>query len=113
MPKKKTVLDSIVDGWFGVPEEVRRLVVAPLLEPRPPRAARPGARARAQPAADDRHSAVVDAAILGVRLDATKAQIKAAWKKKAQELHPDKGGEDETMAELTAARDRMMARAKG
>lgn len=43
--------------------------------------------------------------ILGVRQDATRAEIEAAYLAKAQEHHPDLGGSTDAMARLNAARD--------
>lgn len=43
--------------------------------------------------------------VLGVGADATSAEIEAAYRKLAQERHPDKGGSEAAMAELNGARD--------
>ena len=40
---------------------------------------------------------------LGVASDATKADIKRAWRKLAKEHHPDKGGNEEKFKEIQAA----------
>jgi hypothetical protein len=39
----------------------------------------------------------------------TKAQIQEAFRRKAHECHPDHGGSDAAMVELTAARDRLLS----
>jgi len=41
--------------------------------------------------------------LLGVEKDATHAQIKKAYHKKALKEHPDKGGDPELFKEITAA----------
>ena len=41
--------------------------------------------------------------ILGVDKSATQAEIKKAYRKKAMEIHPDKGGDDEKFRELSEA----------
>ena len=41
--------------------------------------------------------------VLGVSKDATDADIKKAYRRKARELHPDQGGEEEAFKELSAA----------
>lgn len=41
--------------------------------------------------------------ILGVSMDATEEQTRAAYRKKATEHHPDKGGTPEQMAKVNAA----------
>lgn len=43
--------------------------------------------------------------VLGVQMDATADQIRAAYRRLASEHHPDKGGSASLMAELNAARD--------
>lgn len=41
--------------------------------------------------------------LLGVTRDATEAELKAAFRKRAIELHPDQGGDDETFRRLIRA----------
>ena len=41
--------------------------------------------------------------ILGVNQDATKEEIKRAFKKKAWKVHPDRGGSNEEMVKVNAA----------
>ena len=41
--------------------------------------------------------------ILGISKDATPAQIKAAYRRKAKEHHPDKGGDEEVFKEIQPA----------
>ena len=41
--------------------------------------------------------------LLGLAPGATFAQIRAAYRKKARELHPDRGGSDEAMKRVNAA----------
>jgi len=43
--------------------------------------------------------------VLGVRRDATRADIDAAWRAKMQDGHPDKGGTNDQAARLNWARD--------
>ena len=43
--------------------------------------------------------------ILGVEPDATPEQVKAKWKQRVRETHPDHGGSDAQMAEINAAYD--------
>lgn len=43
--------------------------------------------------------------VLGVGMQATRAEIEAAYRAKAREAHPDTGGSDSAMARLNAARD--------
>lgn len=49
-----------------------------------------------------------DYEILGITLDATKEDIKKAYRKKAMELHPDKGGDEEKFKELQKAYENLM-----
>jgi DnaJ-domain-containing protein 1 len=41
--------------------------------------------------------------ILGVEFDASEAEVKKAYRKKAYECHPDRGGSTEQMAKVNAA----------
>lgn len=59
------------------------------------------------PFADSAGHSNKDYTTLGVRPNATQAEIKAAYLKKAQEFHPDKGGDQKKMADLNAAYDRV------
>lgn len=43
--------------------------------------------------------------LLGVPTDATPEEVDAAYRAKAKEMHPDKGGTDAQMADLNAARE--------
>ena len=47
-------------------------------------------------------------AILGVSLNATPAEIRAAYRAKMARSHPDRGGSHAEAARLTAARDRLL-----
>lgn len=46
--------------------------------------------------------------LLGVPADATAAQIKAAYRKKAQEHHPDKGGDEEVFVAIKRAYETLL-----
>ncbi|MBI3439089.1 MAG: J domain-containing protein [Proteobacteria bacterium] len=46
--------------------------------------------------------------ILGVGLAATPAEIRAAYRRKIAEAHPDRGGSHERAARLTTARDTLL-----
>jgi hypothetical protein len=48
-------------------------------------------------------------AILGVRPGATKDEIQEAWKRKALEHHPDRGGDQELMKAVNVARDVLLS----
>ena len=41
--------------------------------------------------------------ILGVDIDASEEEVRAAYRRKANEAHPDKGGSNEQMAKVNAA----------
>ena len=43
--------------------------------------------------------------ILGVDMNSTKEEVKAAYREKANKAHPDKGGSHEEMAKVNAARE--------
>ena len=75
-----------VIAWFASPMLLRR---APA--PAAPRPAKAEARA-----------------ILGVALAATPDEIRAAYRRKIAEAHPDRGGTNEQAARLTAARDTLL-----
>ncbi len=47
--------------------------------------------------------------VLGVSADASRAEIDAAYKRLATTVHPDKGGTQDAMARLNAARDAGLA----
>ena len=47
-------------------------------------------------------------ALLGVGLAATPDEIRAAYRRKIAEAHPDRGGNHEQAARLTAARDTLL-----
>jgi fatty acid desaturase len=47
-------------------------------------------------------------ALLGVKADATPAQINAAWKRLMARAHPDQGGTEGLASRLNAARDRLL-----
>ena len=47
-------------------------------------------------------------ALLGVGLAATPDEIRAAYRRKIAEAHPDRGGSHERAARLTAARDTLL-----
>jgi hypothetical protein len=49
-------------------------------------------------------------AILGVGEDATPSEIRAAYRAKMAQAHPDRGGSHNEAARLTAARDRLLRR---
>lgn len=48
-------------------------------------------------------SAMDPFSILGVSMNATEEEVKAAYKKKAHDCHPDLGGSDAEMAKVNAA----------
>lgn len=50
------------------------------------------------------------ASVLGVEVNATNAEIKAAVRKLAMEHHPDRGGDSGKMAEILGARDVLLGR---
>lgn len=46
--------------------------------------------------------------VLGLRPGATAAEVEAMFRAKAKQLHPDAGGSEAAMAELNAARDKLL-----
>jgi hypothetical protein len=48
--------------------------------------------------------------VLGIAPDANRDEINRAFREKAKENHPDKGGDAESMIRVTKARDDMLAR---
>jgi hypothetical protein len=46
--------------------------------------------------------------VLGVRSQATTAEVEAAYKRLASQHHPDKGGDSNQMARINAARDALL-----
>lgn len=51
--------------------------------------------------------------VLRVEPDATEAEIRSAWRKRAEEVHPDRaGGSSAAMAEVNAARDEALREIK-
>lgn len=61
---------------------------------------------RALPERTDSHDCY---AVLGVTAAATQAEIQAAYRSRALVLHPDRGGSNAAMAELSNARDQALA----
>lgn len=49
--------------------------------------------------------------VLGVSENATRAEIEYAYRRLAQQCHPDVGGSNEAMSRINTARDAMLARA--
>lgn len=50
--------------------------------------------------------------VLGLRPGATRDEVEAMYRVKAKSAHPDRGGSDEAMAELNAARERLLSEAR-
>jgi len=48
--------------------------------------------------------------VLGLKPGAGPAEIETAYREKAKRYHPDKGGRDDVMARLNAARDELLRR---
>lgn len=48
--------------------------------------------------------------LLGVRVEATPAEITAAWRRLMARAHPDQGGTEGLAAKLNAAKDRLLRR---
>ncbi len=44
-------------------------------------------------------------AILGINMNSTRAEVESAYKKKAWSCHPDRGGSNQAMAMVNAARE--------
>jgi len=66
-----------------------------------PRRPRPGGRTSSYPSS---FGAAVDwRAVLGLSFDATLDQVKAVYRRKAAEAHPDRGGSHEAMTKLNEA----------
>lgn len=61
------------------------------------------------PAASSREDAEARM-ILGVGPQATEADIRAAYRRKMRQAHPDRGGRHSDAVRLTAARDRLLRR---
>lgn len=61
------------------------------------------------PASDTREDAEART-ILGLGPQATEAEIRAAYRTKMRQAHPDRGGKHSEAARLTAARDRLLRR---
>jgi hypothetical protein len=49
-------------------------------------------------------------ALLGLGPTATAEDIQAAWRRRVAAAHPDRGGSEEAVARLTAARDLLLQR---
>ena len=79
-----------VAAWFASPA---------LLPKTPPRPVERPAEAEAR-------------ALLGVGLAATPGEIRAAYRRKMANAHPDRGGSHDTAARLTGARDVLLKRAR-
>ena len=47
--------------------------------------------------------------LLGVPAVSTREEVRAAYRRLAAEMHPDRGGSDAHLAALTEARDRILA----
>lgn len=46
--------------------------------------------------------------VLGCSADASESEIRAAWKRRISQAHPDQGGSDQAAGEVNAARDAMI-----
>jgi hypothetical protein len=76
-----------------------------------PRAAPSAGRGQAEPPRSDSRSGMSLSearSILGVGPDATAADIRSAYKRLMQRVHPDRGGAPGLAAQLNAARDRLL-----
>ncbi|MXP10975.1 J domain-containing protein [Pseudoblastomonas halimionae] len=47
--------------------------------------------------------------VLGLDADATRTEIREAYRRIASDIHPDRGGDHARLAEITAARDTLLA----
>ena len=47
--------------------------------------------------------------VLGLDRNATRTEIREAYRRIASDIHPDRGGDNARLAELTAARDTLLA----
>ncbi len=70
------------------------------------RARRGGARSR-PPRPEQGPSRAEARKVLGVSTDADSAEIKRAYREKVKEVHPDRGGDEETFKRVTAAYERL------
>ncbi len=70
------------------------------------RARRGGARNR-PPRPEQGPSRAEARKVLGVSTDADPAEIKRAYRQKVKEVHPDRGGDEETFKRVTAAYERL------
>jgi hypothetical protein len=68
----------------------------------------PGLLDRAPPPPVPRPAEAAARVLLGVGLAATPDEIRAAYRRKIAEAHPDRGGSHEHAARLTAARDTLL-----
>jgi hypothetical protein len=85
-------------------------MVTPSMRPAPrSRRARP--RSASSPTREDAADAEARA-ILGVRMGATEAEIRSAYRARITQAHPDRGGTHAEAARLTAARDRLLRRSR-
>jgi len=67
-------------------------------------------RNQQRPGSDPQDQAA--ATLLGVTLQSTESDIRAAYRAKMAHAHPDRGGSNSEAARLTAARDRLLRRLK-
>jgi len=72
-----------------------------------PRLAAQPEQSSARATAESREDAEARA-VLGVGANATEAEIRAAYRSKMTQAHPDRGGKHAEAARLTAARDRLL-----
>lgn len=76
----------------------------------PSKASREPARRAAEPRGTTEPGSIWE--LLGVTSDVTEAELKAAFRKRAIELHPDQGGDDETFRRLVRAHAEAQRRVK-